>query len=158
MERSELASATFLVLLIITGGLVGHWRHAGREVHPVLIKDKPVAVAGRNGTPAASILPSVTAGSVQAATGIPPFSAAQPATPKYMDINLATLDDLQETHLIGPKLAQAIIDERSRCGGFTSMDNLTEIEGVGPKRLGLLKERFYIAVPTQRRSSQTRRQ
>lgn len=53
-----------------------------------------------------------------------------------VNINTATLDELQDIVHIGPARAQAIIDLRP----FSSLDDLTRVSGIGPARLQDIKD------------------
>jgi competence protein ComEA len=57
-----------------------------------------------------------------------------------LDLNTATLDQLDELPGIGPATAQAIIEERDRRGGFTSVDELLDVRGIGPAKLEDLRD------------------
>jgi len=52
-----------------------------------------------------------------------------------VDVNTATVDELCQLHGIGPKLAQAIVDERVDRGGFAFPEDLTSVKGIGAKTL-----------------------
>lgn len=57
-----------------------------------------------------------------------------------VDLNQATVSDLQQIKGIGPKTAERIIDERSRGGPFDSLQDLSDrVKGIGPKRLVTLE-------------------
>lgn len=72
-------------------------------------------------------------------------SAAHPArTPGApantpVDLNTATLAQLDGLPGVGPVLAQRILDWRTEHGRFTTTDELQEVPGVGPKKLESLK-------------------
>jgi competence protein ComEA len=51
-----------------------------------------------------------------------------------LDLNTATQAQLEELPGIGPAYAQAIIAERQRRGGFTSVNELRSVRGIGDKR------------------------
>ncbi|MCX6719709.1 MAG: helix-hairpin-helix domain-containing protein [Candidatus Staskawiczbacteria bacterium] len=53
-----------------------------------------------------------------------------------IDINTATLSELDKLTGIGPKYAQAIIDARP----FSSVDDLNKVKGIGPKTLQKIKD------------------
>ena len=52
-----------------------------------------------------------------------------------ININTATVDQLQSLKGIGPKTAARIIAHRKRVGGFNSLEDLLQIKGIGPKTL-----------------------
>lgn len=57
-----------------------------------------------------------------------------------VDLNTATLDQLDALPGVGPATAQAIIDERNRRGGFASVEELLAVRGIGPAKLEALRE------------------
>ncbi|MFD0210789.1 helix-hairpin-helix domain-containing protein [Streptomyces hirsutus] len=62
---------------------------------------------------------------------------AGPATP--VSLNTATLDQLDGLPGVGPVLAQHILDYRTRNGGFRSVDELREVNGIGDRRFADLR-------------------
>ncbi|WAX80112.1 ComEA family DNA-binding protein [Streptomyces sp. KMM 9044] len=62
---------------------------------------------------------------------------AGPATP--VSLNTATLDQLDGLPGVGPVLARHILDYRTRNGGFRSVDELREVNGIGDRRFADLK-------------------
>lgn len=51
----------------------------------------------------------------------------------------ATVEQLDGLDGIGPTLAERIVELRQQRGGFASLDQLAEVEGIGEKRLEALK-------------------
>jgi competence protein ComEA len=74
-----------------------------------------------------------TAGS----TGAPRPPGATPTSP--LDLNTATLAQLDALPGVGPVLAERIIAWRNEHSRFTSTDELQEVPGVGPKKFESLK-------------------
>ena len=64
-----------------------------------------------------------------------------------MDINQATLEDLQKADGVGPALAQRICDLREERGGFRFLEELTDVSGIGEKRFEALSALFYCPTP-----------
>jgi competence protein ComEA len=83
--------------------------------------------AGSTGSPGSS----GSAGSASAG------SVSGPAAP--VDLNSATQDGLDALPGIGPVLAQRIITWRTQHGRYTSVDELAEVPGIGPKALERLR-------------------
>lgn len=53
-----------------------------------------------------------------------------------IDLNRASSQELQQLKGIGPKTAERIIEERSRAGPYSSLQDLSDrVKGIGPKRL-----------------------
>jgi competence protein ComEA len=65
---------------------------------------------------------------------------AAPAPGQPLNINTATLEQLDGLSGIGPLTAQKILDYREELGGFGSIEELGEIPGIGDKRLASLRE------------------
>ncbi|MFG2471031.1 helix-hairpin-helix domain-containing protein [Streptomyces canus] len=62
---------------------------------------------------------------------------AGPAAP--LSMNTATVDQLDTLPGVGPVLAQHIVDYRTRHGGFRSVDELREVNGIGDRRFADLR-------------------
>lgn len=67
--------------------------------------------------------------------GAPPPGG--PGTP--IDLNTATVDQLDALPGVGPVTAAAIVTWRDTHGRFTSVDQLGEVDGIGPARLARLR-------------------
>ncbi|PKO87655.1 MAG: competence protein ComE [Betaproteobacteria bacterium HGW-Betaproteobacteria-12] len=56
-----------------------------------------------------------------------------------VNINTATVDELDAVKGIGPSKAKAIVDYRDKNGPFKSVDDLKAIKGFGDKNLAKLR-------------------
>lgn len=56
-----------------------------------------------------------------------------------LDLNIASITELDGLPGVGPVLAQRIVDWRTEHGRFTSVDELTEVSGIGEKTLADLR-------------------
>ncbi|HET8820501.1 MAG TPA: helix-hairpin-helix domain-containing protein [Thermoleophilaceae bacterium] len=74
------------------------------------------------------------------ATAAAPGSAAALGSGAPVHLSTATVEQLDAIDGIGPTLAQRIIEFRDEGGGFRSLDRLSQVEGIGEKRLATLRE------------------
>jgi competence protein ComEA len=61
-----------------------------------------------------------------------------------VDINSATLADLDALPGVGPSTAQAIIDYRIANGPYVSVDDLLNVRGIGPSKLAAMRARVRV--------------
>ena len=68
------------------------------------------------------------------------------ATPTagIVDINSATISDLDALPGVGPSTAQAIIDYRVANGPYASVDDLLNVRGIGPSKLAAMRARVRV--------------
>src|ERR1700759_4744014 len=84
-------------------------------------------------------------------------SAALSATKKPpahpIDINSASLTQLQEVPGIGPATADKILQMRKSYGAFKTVDDLLSVRGIGPKRLEKMRKYLVAGHAAPRRGS-----
>jgi competence protein ComEA len=75
---------------------------------------------------------------------------AAPATKRVsrLDINRATVEELQHLPGIGEVLARRVIERRTAHGPFRTVDELREVTGIGDKRLERLRPLVVVGPPT----------
>jgi DNA uptake protein ComE-like DNA-binding protein len=61
------------------------------------------------------------------------------------DINLATKDDLIAVYGIGEKLADKILIEKEKLGGFVSLEQFQFMWGIRPEALEDIEKRFFVS-------------
>ncbi len=72
-------------------------------------------------------------------------SAAAGAAPGVpLDLNTATVEQLDELDGIGPATAQQIVAYREAHGGFGSVEELDQVPGIGETRLAALREKVRV--------------
>ena len=81
---------------------------------------------------------------------VAPFAAAQSKKPlpqKPLDLNTATVEELQTLPTVGPAAAKAIVRFRERSGLFRRVEDLLAVRGFTQKRLKTLRPYITITPP-----------
>jgi len=81
---------------------------------------------------------------VRAPGGGAPVAGGPSAPGVAVDLNTATVEQLDELDGIGPSIAQQIVDYREANGGFGSVDELDQVPGIGETRLAALREKVRV--------------
>ena len=66
------------------------------------------------------------------------------ATSGPINLNTATVAELETLPGVGPVTAQAIVDHREQEGPFTSVDDLLDVQGIGEARLAQMREQVTV--------------
>jgi competence protein ComEA len=100
-----------------------------------------VGLAPAPGEPAA-LGSSVTSADAKATPpGAPRAPAGQESVPgQSIDLNVATVEQLDTLPGVGPVTAAAIVAWRDAHGSFTSVEQLGDVDGIGPARLDKLRD------------------
>jgi len=61
-----------------------------------------------------------------------------------INLNSASAEQLDTLDGVGPATAQTILEFRTEHGGFSSVDDLSQIPGIGPKRLESLRAQVTV--------------
>ena len=112
------------------GGATGSAELAGLNLAAKVADAQQIAVprrGGRASTTAAGAAPGVAGAGPTASPGGP------------IDLNAATIEQLDTLDGVGPVIARKIIDHRTRNGPFRSVEELAQVPGIGPKRLAALR-------------------
>jgi competence protein ComEA len=71
-------------------------------------------------------------------------SPAAGGTGAPVDLNTATVEQLDALPGVGPVLAQRIVEWRAAHGRFESVDQLRDVDGIGPTKFGQLRDRVTV--------------
>lgn len=89
--------------------------------------------------------PDVAVGGSGGAGGSAPGGTSGPAgVDAVVDLNTADQTTLETLPGIGPALAGRILSWREEHGGFTSVDDLLEVSGIGEARMAELRDRVRV--------------
>ena len=66
------------------------------------------------------------------------------AVGEYININTATLDQLDTLPGIGPAIGQRIIDYREKIGGFKRIEEITQVSGIGEATFAKIKDSITV--------------
>lgn len=64
-----------------------------------------------------------------------------------VDLNEADVLTLTALPGVGPEKARRIVEHRGRIGGFTAVDQLLDVEGIGPRTLERLRPKVTLSAP-----------
>lgn len=90
-------------------------------------------------------MPSEESGPIRLSEKAPLDSPpARQAGARQVDLNQATLSDLEALPGIGPKLAQRVIEHRDEKGPFRTVDDLRQVKGIGRKKFDRLRPHVLV--------------
>ena len=81
-----------------------------------------------------------------------PSAKAAPAV--AVNINTATVEQLDALPGVGAKLASRIVDYRQKNGGFKKVEDLMNVQGIGEKNFLKLKPLITLGQPKAEKGSQ----
>ena len=125
LTDAERRGALVLALLITLGTLNDLWA----ATHPRSTNEPPVEA-------------------VASAPESPPRPTATPVPESTVDLATADAAQLDALPGIGPVLAERIVAERRRVGGFRRVEDLLAVHGIGPRLFERLRPHLRVGAPT----------
>lgn len=80
-------------------------------------------------------------------SSLSPLRADAKASDVKIDINTASLTELQKLPRIGAKVAQRIIDYRKTHGRFNKIEEIMKVKGIGEKIFKKIKDFITVGTP-----------
>ena len=160
MTKGEIQAVLFVAASMLAGGLV----LLVKQFHSDLLPDLGPALVEGRANAEIQAQSAQTAGNALAMTGLssgagsdiggdktagdaPRWRATPPSSDKDLrvPINTAPASELQRLPGIGPTLAERIIAFREQSGGFSTVEQLLEVKGIGPAKL--TRMRPFVELP-----------
>jgi competence protein ComEA len=66
------------------------------------------------------------------------------ASTEKVNLNTATIEQLQTLPGIGPAMARRVIEYRTKVGKFTKIEELINVKGIGEKKFQKIKDRLVV--------------
>ena len=151
-----------LAMLAITMGIVlwNAWHPTNSQPNPsesidhqLLNKSPSVAEVQSRETP---VIQSA-GGPIAVSPGVPNHvGVADHAVPRLVDLNSATVDELESLPGIGAVLAKRVIAYRQSVGRFLAVEDLREVKGIGSKTFDRIKPWVTVASGEQKSKTEKR--
>jgi competence protein ComEA len=130
-----------LLILVITVGMGIHYVRSRSGRHGVWVEPSP---SGSEEVGKAMAAAGTANQAEHGRPAIPPSIARRSDVNGRLDLNRATLEQLDELPGIGAKKAQLIIDYREANNGFRAVEELLNVSGIGEKTYSDLQQ--YVCV------------
>ena len=131
------------------GGLGWSWnRTIERDARGVVSGPIPHSSTSASSTSASSDFHWPTG-----ATRLPLPQGASLSAIKLIDLNTASLGELDLLPRVGPALAARIIADREENGAYETIEELERVRGIGPKTVDKLRSRVILSESTQASAS-----
>jgi comEA protein len=134
----ESKAILFILVVLSAGAGVLNYKNHNPDFAPELLEgDSKAARAGLQMIQS-SILPKDTANQ----TVNPEVQSERPNL--KVNLNTASLEELERLPQVGPVLAKRIVDYRYQKGGFNSIEEITKVKGIGKKTYQAIKEYLFL--------------
>jgi competence protein ComEA len=71
-------------------------------------------------------------------------SSPAPAATEKINLNSATVEQLQALPGIGPAIAKSIVEHRTKVGKFNRIEEIINVKGIGERKFQKIKDRLVV--------------
>ena len=114
-----------------------------RGEKPHTITDRPQLGGAGGAAGGLNAVGGATGGETGGATGV--GGATSSAVPQLININLASVVELEQLPGVGPATAKAIVAYREKFGAFLKVEDLLKVRGIGPAKLSEILPRARVS-------------
>ncbi len=107
------------------------------------VADGQQILVPERGAPAVASAPAAS-GSTSSGGALGVSSVGGSTTGALININTASLEELDRLDGVGPSTAQKIVDYRTENGGFKTIDEIKEVPGIGDAKFAAMKDSITV--------------
>ena len=151
MKLTRIEQIAVFVTVVVLAFLTGYYYRGTQLQGQITVEVQSPSEPAAPATPTVSRLPVAPSASAEAAAEISEETASEYSKPfeeqptadredGLIDLNTASLEELDTLPGIGPVLAQRIVDYREEHGGFQTKEEIINVTGIGETIYGKMAD------------------